>query len=882
MADDQHHSIIPINLEEELRNAYLDYSMSVIVSRALPDARDGLKPVQRRILVAMRELNLDPGRGYRKSAKISGDVTGNYHPHGTVAVYDTMVRMAQDFSLRYPLVDGQGNFGSVDGDGAAAERYTEARLARPAADMLDDLDKNTVETRPNYDETRVEPVVLPARFPNLLVNGATGIAVGMATNIPPHNLGEICDALERLLDDPETDPEALMQIVKGPDFPTAGIIYGRSGIRDAYTTGRGLITVRARAEIETHERTGRDRILVSELPYQVNKATLLEKVAHLVKAGVIPGIADIRDESDRKGMRVVFDIKKDAASQIVLNQLFKHTAMQSTFGANMVALVDMQPRQLTLKELLEQFLLHRKDVVLRRTRFELDEKEKRAHIVEGLRKALDHIDAIIETIRAAADVPAARESLMSGFELTEAQANAILEMRLSRLTGLERKKLDEEYAELIQEIERLKGILGSEAKVREVIREEIEQIRDAYADERRTEIVASDAGGFEAEDLIPDEDVVVTITHLGYIKRMPLATYRAQRRGGRGKMGATAREEDWAQEIFIASTHAYMLFFTDRGRCYWLKVHAIPQAGRTARGKAIVNCIQIGSDERVTAYAQVAEFDDSHFLVMATAKGQIKKTVLSAYGNPRRAGIRAVNLAEGDTLIGAAITDGHKEIMLATRSGRAVRFNESALRAMGRVAGGVRGVTLSGAADRVVGMVVVPTNHEEENITLLCVTDHGYGKRTPISEYRLTNRGGKGVLNLKVTQKNGPIVAIQAVSPKDQVMIITSGGIVIRTKVADVSVYGRATQGVRIISVDAGTIVADVARIPKNDDKDDKVGPDEAVNGTPGDDPVSGASMPGAETSKDVQDLADELLDEKEKGSSAGTEAETDDEDDGK
>jgi DNA gyrase subunit A len=710
----------------------------------------------------------------------------------------------------------------------------------------------------------------------------------MATNIPPHNLGEICDALCLVLDEPECTAESLMRIVRGPDFPTAGIIYGTSGIRDAYETGRGLITVRARVEIETNERTGRDRILVSELPYQVNKAALLEKVAHLVKGGVIPGIADIRDESDRNGMRVVFDIKKDAASQIVLNQLYKHTAMQSTFGANMVALVDMQPRQLTLKQLIEQFLLHRREVVLRRTRFELDEKEARAHIVEGLRKALDHIDAIIETIRSAPDVPAARTSLMGNFELTEIQANAILEMRLARLTGLERKKLDEEYAELLQEIERLKGILGSDAKVRAVIREEILEIRQGFADERRTEIVARDAGDFEAEDLIPDEDVVVTITHLGYIKRMPLTTYRAQRRGGRGKMGATAREEDWAQEIFIASTHAYMLFFTDRGRCYWLKVHAIPQAGRTARGKAIVNCIQIGSDERVTAYAQVPAFDDDHFLVMTTAKGQIKKTPLTGFSNPRRAGIRAVNLDEGDTLIGAAITDGTKEIMLATRSGRAVRFNEKALRPMGRVAGGVRGVTLADGDDRVVGMVVVPANHEEAEITLLTITDFGYGKRTPISEYRLTHRGGKGVLNIRVTAKNGRVISIQAVSPKDQVMIITSGGIVIRTNVSDVSVYGRATQGVRVIAVDEGSTVTDVARIPKGEDKDDRNGAsgpgDEGDDdGTRTDGAVSRSRAQGAEVAEDVRAFADELIDEDDDGSSPtdGTEAGNEDEDDG-
>lgn len=856
MANESGGRILPINLEDELRNAYLDYSMSVIVNRALPDARDGLKPVQRRILVAMRELNLMPGRAHRKSAKITGDVTGNYHPHGTAAVYETMVRMAQDFSLRYPLVDGQGNFGSVDGDGAAAERYTEARLTSASELMLEDLDKETVDRRPNYEETREEPVVLPSRFPNLLVNGATGIAVGMATNIPPHNLGEIADALCRLLDDPDTTDEDIMSIVKGPDFPTAGIIHGREGIRSAYKTGRGLIKVRARTEVKTNDKTGRDRILVSELPYQVNKATLLEKIAHLVKSGVIPGISDIRDESGRDGMRVVIELKKDAVPQIVLNRLFKHTAMQTTFGANMVALIDMQPKQLSLKELLRSYLDHRIEVVLRRTRFELDEAERRAHIVEGLLKALDHIDAIVNTIRSSKDVPSARANLMENFELSEAQANAILEMRLSRLTGLERQKLEEEQAALAKDIERLRSILDSEAKLHEVIRGEILDIRKRFADERRTEILVTDAGEFGAEDLIPDDEMVVTISHLGYIKRLPLGTYRSQRRGGRGVMGATTRDEDWAQDIFVATNHDYILFFTDRGRCYWLKVHEVPQAGRTARGKAIVNCIQIGSDERVTAYTPVKSFDESHFLVMATSRGQIKKTKLSAFGNPRRAGIRAVNLAEGDTLIAAAVTNGDHEIMLATRLGRAVRFVETALRPMGRTAGGVRGITLSGTEDRVIGMVAV---HPDS--MLLTVTEKGYGKRTPVEQYRMTNRGGKGVLNLRIMEKNGPVVAIVDVSRNDQLMLITSDGIVIRTKVSDVSVQGRATQGVRVISVSEGNVVSDVARIRSDEDKNNG---DNAERTRGGGDTPAGESSAAItdETKKRAQDLADDLIDE--------------------
>jgi len=837
--------------------------MSVIVSRALPDARDGLKPVQRRILVAMRELNLYHDRKHRKSAKITGDVTGNYHPHGTAAVYDTMVRMAQDFSLRYPLVDGQGNFGSVDGDAAAAERYTEARLTEAAENLLTDIEKETVDHRPNYEETREEPVVLPGRFPNLLVNGATGIAVGMATNIPPHNLGEIVDALYLLLDDPETPLEDLMAIVKGPDFPTAGIIYGTDGIREAYRTGRGHIVVRARTEIETNDRTGRDTILVTELPYQVNKAALLEKIAELVKTGVIPGISDIRDESDREGMRVVIEIRKDVASNIVLNQLFKHTAMQATFGANMVALVNLRPRQLSLKELMEEYLKHRREVVLRRSRYELGEAEKRAHIVEGLRKALDFIDAVIETIRAAVDVPAAREALVTKFDLTEIQANAILEMRLQRLTGLERKKLDDEYTELIQEIERLRGIIESEARVREVIREELTEIRESFADGRRTEIVPRAADDFVAEDLIPHEEMVVTISHLGYIKRIPLATYRSQRRGGRGVTAVTTREEDWTQEIFIASTHDYMMFFTDRGRCYWLKVHAIPPGGRTARGKAIVNCIQIGADERVTAYTRVAEFDETQYLVLVTARGEIKKMPLSAFSNPRRAGIRAMNLDEGDTLIAAATTNGEEDIMLATVKGRAIRFPGKAVRAMGRTAGGVRGIRLYGPEDRVIGMVVV-----KNQLTLLSVTEKGFGKRTPIGEYRRTHRGGKGILNMKITPRNGPVVAIQEVADRDQIMLISSDGIVIRTPVKDVRVLGRATQGVRLIALQEGAVVADVARVPRGDDDETTPRGGEAPDGNGTDGTAGGAVVSGTDVSdemrRDAQAFADELLEEEE------------------
>jgi len=857
--------IVPINLEDELRNAYLDYSMSVIVSRALPDVRDGLKPVQRRILVAMRELNLMHDRKHRKSAKITGDVTGNYHPHGTAAVYDTMVRMAQDCSLRDPLVDGQGNFGSVDGDRAAAERYTEARLTELSENLLTDIEKETVDHRPNYEETRQEPVVLPGRFPNLLVNGATGIAVGMATNIPPHNLGEMVDGLCLLLENPEATLDDLMQHVKGPDFPTAGIIQGTAGIQQAYATGRGHIRVRARAEIETNERTGRDRILITELPYQVNKAALLEKIAHLVKAGTIPGIADIRDESDRKGMRAVIEIKKDGAANVILNQLYKHTAMQSTFGANMVALVNMRPKVMPLKELMSEFLKHRIEVVLRRTRYELDQAEKRAHILEGLRKALDHIDAIITTIRNAPDVGAARAGLMTGFELTEVQANAILDMRLQRLTGLERKKLDEEYRDLIEEIGRLKGILESEARQHDVVREELLEIRSAFADERRTEINVIEGEEFVDEDLIPEEDMVVTISNLGYIKRIPLSTYRAQKRGGRGITAATTRDEDFTQDLFVASTHTYILFFTDRGRCYWLKVYAIPTGGRTARGKAIVNCIQIGSDERVTTYAIVTEFTDHEYLVLATAAGTVKRVTLSAFGNPRRAGIRAMNLAEGDTLISAAITSGDDDVILATRKGRAVRYHETSMRPMGRTAGGVRGITLDGDDDRVVGMVKA-----KEEDTLLTVTEKGYGKRTPVGDYRLTNRGGKGVINMKVTDRNGKVVGLAAVQEDDQVMIITNGGVVIRSNVSDVRVMGRSVQGVRVINVGDDAKVADLARVPRADDDDDQE-PEDRTPPRPSDSagtteggPVSEGGTPGAATVAEAQKFADELVREAE------------------
>ena len=806
--------VVPIYVEDEMRNSYIDYSMSVIVSRALPDVRDGLKPVHRRVLVAMRELNLLHDRPFRKSAKITGDVTGNYHPHGTAAVYETMVRMAQTFSMRYPLVDGQGNFGSVDGDAPAAERYTEARLTEFAEQMLRDIDKNTVDMRPNYDESREEPVVLPAGVPNLLVNGSSGIAVGMATNVPPHNLREIVDAIHHVVDHPDCEIDELLNIVTGPDFPTGGIIYGRQGILDCYRTGRGHITVRSKTDVE-EIRKDREAIIVTEIPYMVSKAALLEKIADLVKDGPLDGISDLRDESDRDGMRIVIELKRDAQPKVVLNQLFKHTQMQTTFGANMLALVGNRPLTLTLKEMIEHYIAHRQDVVVRRTKFDLAEAEKRAHILEGLKIALDHIDEIVKLIRAAADTEAARTGLMGRFGLSEIQANAILEMRLSRLTGLERKKVEDEYLEVIQLIESLKAILASPAKVLAIIKDELVGVKERFGDERRTEIVAG-SGEFEAEDLIAEEDMVITISHAGYIKRLPVTTYRSQRRGGRGVTGAGTREEDFIEHLFIASTHSYILVFTDRGRVYWLKVHEVPQGGRTAKGKAIVNMVEMSQQERVAAVLPVKEFDDTHFIMMVTKNGTAKKTPLSAYSNPRRGGIVAIGVDENDALIDAVLTDGTQEIVLQKRNGKAIRFNEGDVRPMGRTAYGVRGVTLE-EDDAVVGMIAV-----KREASLLVATENGYGKRSPISEYRITGRGGKGIISIQATERNGRVVAALEVVPTDQVMLITRGGIVIRTKVSEISEIGRNTQGVRLINLEEGDQLIDVARVEEKDEGEEE------------------------------------------------------------
>jgi DNA gyrase subunit A len=794
-----------------MRNSYLNYSMSVIISRALPDVRDGLKPVHRRVLTAMNDLSLAHNRPYRKSAKVTGDVTGNYHPHGTAAVYDTIVRMAQDFALRYPLVDGQGNFGSVDGDPAAAERYTEVRMTSFAEEMLADLEKETVDFGPNYDESRTMPMVLPAKVPNLLVNGAAGIAVGMATNIPPHNMREICEASLAVLDNPELPDEELLRIVKGPDFPTAGIVLGRLGIREAYTTGRGRVIVRARTHVE-EMKGDREAIIIDELPYQVNKATLIERIAELVKDDVISDIADIRDESSREGMRVVIILKRDADNRVVENQLFKHTQMQVTFGIIMLALVNNRPEVLSLHELIQHWLNHREAVVVRRTKFDLRKAEERAHIVEGLRIALDHIDEIVKLIRGSSDVETARTGLVTMFQLTEVQANAILEMRLQRLTGLERQKIEDEYQELLKLIAELKAILADRQRVVAVIRTEIAEIRDAYGDERKTEIVDAGPADFNVEDLIAEEDMVITISHAGYIKRIALDAYRQQKRGGRGVTGIKMRDEDFVEHIFIASTHSYILFFTDLGRCHWVKVHEIPEAGRAARGKAIVNLLGLQEGERISGRVPVSEFREDRYLVLATKRGIIKKTVLSDYGRPRRGGIIAVNLRDGDALIAAAITNGSQEIVLAKKNGRSIRFNEAGVRPMGRAATGVKGTTLVGD-DEVVGMVVVGAG-----ATLLTVTENGFGKRSPLEDYPVKNRGGIGVINIKASERNGRVVTIQEVKDNDQMMIITKNGIVIRCPIGGISVIGRNTQGVRLINLEDNDRVVDVAHLAMEDE----------------------------------------------------------------
>ena len=816
--------IVPVFLEEEMKGAYLDYSMSVITARALPNVADGLKPSNRRILVAMNDLNLNPGAAHRKCAKICGDTSGNYHPHGEQVVYPTLVRMAQGFNMRYTLIDGQGNFGSVDGDSAAAMRYTEARMSAFAMEMIADMDKDTVGFVRNYDNTLDEPTVLPSKFPNLLCNGSSGIAVGMATNIPPHNLNEIVDALCALIDDPDADDESVLAHIQGPDFPTGGMIVGRAGIYSANRTGRGQLMVRAKANIETLP-NGKQSIIVSEIPYQVNKSNLLERTADLVRNKKIEGISDLRDESDRDGMRIVFELKRDAIPETVLNNLFKHTQMQITFGVINLALVDGVPRVLKIREMLEEFLKHRHEIIRRRTEFDLKKAEERAHILEGLKIALDYIDEIITLIRGSKTPPEAKVALIERFKLSEIQAQAILEMRLQRLTGLEREKIEAEYLGLIKSIEEFRSILASKAKRMAIVRVELLELKARFGDARRTEIIEA-VEDFSIEDLIAQEDVVITISHEGYIKRLTVSAYRRQGRGGRGVRGMETKETDFVEHLFIASTHDYILFFTTKGRCYWLKVHAIPQGGKLARGKNIANLLELSAEEKITAFVPAKKFDDEHYIVMATKNGTIKKTVLSSFANPRKGGINAMDLPEDDELIDVGVSDGTNELILATRSGLACRFHEEKVRSMGRTAYGVRGVSLEDG-DVVVSMVVV-----KRASALLTVCENGYGKRSEISEYRLTNRGGKGVINIKTTDRNGPVVAVKEVVDDDELMIISLHGIIIRMSLAHIRVMGRATQGVRLINLDEGDKVIDVARVVKAEEVE---GEGENGNGANGD-----------------------------------------------
>ncbi|WP_447985257.1 DNA gyrase subunit A [Nitrospira sp. Nam74] len=816
--------LIQINIEDEMKSSYLDYAMSVIVGRALPDVRDGFKPVHRRILHGMNEMGLAHNRPYRKSAKIVGEIMGNYHPHGDSAIYDTLVRMAQDFNMRYALVDGQGNFGSIDGDPPAAMRYTEARLTKLAEEMLADIDMDTVDFTPNYDESRMEPRVLPARVPNLLINGGNGIAVGYATSIPTHNLAEVVDGLMLVLENPEVTIEQLMKKIPGPDFPTAGFIYGKQGIKDAYKTGRGLLSLRAKAVIETDERTERDRIIVTEIPYQVNKARLIEKIAELIQDKKLEGISDLRDESDRDGLRIVIELKRGEIPLIILNNLYKHTQLQTTFGVIMLALVNNRPAVLTLKQILEAFVEHRREVVVRRTAFQLRKAEERAHILEGLKIALDHLDAVIQLIRRSQSPDIARTGLMREFQLTEIQASAILDMKLQRLTQLERNKLIEEYQELLKRMEYLRSVLGSETLVRKIIKEELQAIKEEYKDERRTQIVSEEAE-INVEDLIAEEEVVVTITHAGYIKRNPVSLYRAQRRGGKGKIGMGIKDEDFVETLFTASTHDYLLFFTDAGKVFWLKVHEIPEAGRAAKGKAMVNLLALSGDEKVTATLPVKEFRDDRYVFMATRHGVIKKTELSAYGNPRQGGIIALSLDEGDKLIGVQMTDGQREILLGTRQGIVIRFKEDEVRPMGRTAHGVRGITLE-EGNQVIGMETITP---DSTTAILTITEGGYGKRTPVADYRIQGRGGKGIISVKTTERNGLAVGFVQVRENDEIMMMSSKGKILRCKVDKIREVGRNTQGVRVLEMEeTEDRVVGVARLADTGDRDET-----AANGGP-------------------------------------------------
>ena len=810
MVDFNRDNTLPRDIVDEMRESYLNYSMSVIVSRALPDVRDGLKPVHRRILYGMNELGSGWNRPYKKSARIVGDVLGKYHPHGDSSVYDALVRMAQAFSMRYELVDGQGNFGSIDGDNAAAMRYTESRMTRLSGEMLKDLEKETVDWGVNFDETLKEPTVLPTTVPTLLINGSEGIAVGMATKIPPHNLVEIINGLIAIIDNDNITTEELMEHIKGPDFPTAGQILGMDGLKKAYEAGRGKIKMRARAHIETNKK-GRDSIVITEVAYQTNKATLVEKIADLVRDKKVTGIRDLRDESDKDGIRVVIDTKKDAVPEIILNQLYKHTQLQDTFGIILLALVDGVPKIMPLKTILTHFVNFRHEVVVRRTEFDLKQAEARAHILEGLKTALDNIDKIIEIIKGSKDPAQAKEGLMDGFNLSETQSQAILEMRLQKLTGLEVEKVVEEYKELIKYISHLKGILDSKAQRMDIIKEELVAIKDQYGDERRTEVVPIDTD-FSMEDMIAEEEVVLTITHQGYIKRTALNTYRTQRRGGRGVQGAMSKEEDFLEHLFIANTHNYMLFFTDRGKCYWLKVYDIPQGGRAARGRAVVNLIGCEPGEKVEAFVSVKDFDDEHYIVMSTRNGIVKKTVLSAYGKPRKGGIYAIDIREGDKLIEARITNGEHDILLGTHEGKSIRFSENNIRPSGRKTMGVKGIKLSSKEDYVVGMLVV-----RREGTILVATEKGYGKRTEVIQYRSQTRGGKGVLTMRCTEKTGKMVNIMEVVDSDDLIVITDSGVLMRQPIADIRTIGRVTQGVRLVKLDEGANISQITRVIGDD-----------------------------------------------------------------
>lgn len=824
----ENEKIIPVNINDEMKSAYIDYSMSVIISRALPDVRDGLKPVHRRVLYGMMDLGLYANKSHKKSARIVGEVLGKYHPHGDSSVYDTMVRMAQHWSLRYPLVDGQGNFGSVDGDSPAAMRYTEAKLRKIAEEMLADIDKETVDFSLNFDDSLEEPTVLPARIPSLLVNGASGIAVGMATNMAPHNLTETIDATIAYINDTNIEVEGLMQHIKAPDFPTGGIIYGYDGVKQAFETGRGKVMMRARASVEEAD-NGRERIIVTEIPYQVNKAEMIAKTAEMVNDKKIEGISDIRDESDRNGMRIVYELRKDAITNVVLNNLYKYTQLQTSFSVNNVALVKGRPQMLNLKELIAYFVEHRHDVVIRRTRYELRKAKERAHILEGLLIALDNLDEVIKLIRASQTAEVAREGLMKNFDLSEIQARAILDMRLQRLTGLEREKIKNEYDELMKTIEYLESVLADEGLRMQIIQDELLEIKEKYGDERRTEIIYS-AEDFRVEDMIPNEEVVVTISHMGYIKRTLLNEYKTQSRGGRGSRGSTARNEDFLESMFVAHTHNYLLIFTEKGKCYWMRVFEIPEGTKQSKGRAVQNMLAIEPDDKILTYINVPdltdeEFTNNHFIMMCTKKGVVKKSGLDAYSRPRSNGIIAINIKEDDELLEAKLTTGNSEILMALRSGRAIRFEEGKVRSMGRTASGVRGVTLANDKDEVVGMVCVDNPDE----TILVVSERGYGKRTALDDYRITNRGGKGVKTLNISDKTGDLITIKAVTDEHDLMIINKNGITIRLEVASIRVMGRATQGVRLINLRPKDEIAAVARVPKGENEENQ---EEGESGT--------------------------------------------------